>query len=125
MESKTQNRILGIGLISLCIWLLVRAIYIQIDVKENKEITQGKIIKFVRGYQARFGLVYEYYIDGNRYTGQIGIDPFECDDRTKNCIGKEFTIYYSKQNPKYSRIDLGKYEKHKTTIEFIELKKND
>ena len=57
MENKTQNTILAIGLISLCLWLLIRAIYIQVDVKNHKEITQGKIIKFVSKYQANFGLV--------------------------------------------------------------------
>ena len=125
MKKKLQNRILAIGLISLCLWLLARSIYIQIDVKNNKEVTQGKIIKFIREYQARYGLKYEYYIDGVRYTGQIGIDPFECDDGTKNCIGKEFTVYYSSKNPENSRIDLGKYEKHKTTVEFVKLKKKN
>ncbi|MDB2555598.1 hypothetical protein N9X55_02520 [Flavobacteriaceae bacterium] len=119
MKSKTQNTILAIGLISLCLWLLIRAIYIQVDVKNNKEVTTGKIIKLTRGYQARYGLIYEYNIEGKRYTGQIGIDPFLCDDGTKNCVGKEFVVYYSSKNPENSRIDLGKYEKYKTTVEFV------
>jgi hypothetical protein len=115
-----KNTFIIIGIIIIIISIfLYRHYSIGLDIKNNKEITTGKVIKLLELYQARYSLQYEYFVNENRYTGQTGIDPFVCLDGTKNAIGKQFTVYYSSKNPGNSRIDLGKYEKHKTTIEFV------
>jgi len=117
MEKKKIYIVIGIAI--LFAFLFFREYSRQLDIKTNSIATTGKIIEFRSNYQARYTLVYEYYVEEKRYTGAIGITPFNCDDGKNACIGHEFTVYYSSKNPKNSRIDLGKYEKYKTTVEFI------
>jgi hypothetical protein len=91
----------------------------QKEIEKYKEQATGKVTVFL--YEARldYGIIYEYYVDNKRYTNQIGVSFFKCDNGRKGCIGSEFPVYYSSKNPQYSRIDLGKYEKYKTTVEFV------
>ena len=116
---KQKNLFIAIGLIIFLFFLFFIQYKDERDLEINKKMTKGKIIKLSRKYQARYGLVYEYYVKNIRYTGNVGISPFICDDGTKNCIGQEFPVYYSSKNPENSRIDLGNYEKYKTTVEFV------
>tara|TARA_B110000908_G_scaffold78246_1_gene93962 strand:+ start:583 stop:969 length:387 start_codon:yes stop_codon:yes gene_type:complete len=124
LESKLKNQefigklIGGIILVIVLIGITFQY-YQQKEIRKYKEQTTGKIIKFKYENKVHYGLVYEYYVKGKHYSNQIGVSFFKCDDGTKGCIGKEFTIYYSSKTPEYSRIDLGKYEKYKTTVEFV------
>ena len=97
---------------------LLKHYIVETDIKNNTKKTKGTITKLMKLYQARYSLSYEYKVNGEKYSGQTGINPFKCEDGTENCIGKEFDVYYSSKNPENSRINLGKYEKFKTTIEF-------
>lgn len=116
MKNKT---IIRLFLFVFLFFVISLNVYKQYDIKKNSKNSIGKIIKFEKSGKSNFNLIYEYFVDGNRYTGQTGIDPFICDDGTKNAIGKQFKVYYSSKNPENSRIDLGKYEKFKTTVEFV------
>jgi len=115
-----KNKILAI--FSVCALILIlyfREYSKQTDIKNNTKITSGRLLELRSKYKASFALIYEYYVDEKRYTSSVGISPFKCDDGRKNCIGKKFTVYYSSKNPENSRIDLGKYEKYKTTVELV------
>lgn len=105
-----------VSIFSLLIWNYFK----QSQIKEYSNRTMGKVIKFKSvGGGARYSISYVYYVDAEKYVGHTGISFFKCDNGKKGCVGNEFTVYYSSKNPEYSRIDLGKYEKYKTTVEFI------
>ena len=118
-ETKSRNRIL-VGLITLVILLcFLFQYYKQYSIVHNEEKTTGEIIEFFHINKARYAIKYQYVVNKEKYWGQTGVHVFECDNGKKGCVGKEFPVYYSSKNPGYSKIDLGKYEKHKTTVEFI------
>lgn len=94
--------------------------YKQENIKLNEVRTTGRIIKFSHKSAVRFGIEYEYYINGKSFIGHVGVSPFKCDNGKKGCVGEEFKVYYSTENPEYSRIDLGKYEQYKNTVEFFD-----
>jgi hypothetical protein len=115
-----KNKILIIaGVIIILSILFYKQYSKQIDIKNNRELTEGEIIKLEGAYKARYRLVYSYFVDGVNYTGKVRVTPFKCDNGKDYCIGKEFPVHYSSKNPQNSRIDLGKYEKYKTTVEFF------
>jgi hypothetical protein len=91
----------------------------QKDISENKKTTKGEIIEIDHLTSASYTLRYKYEVNGKEYFNNIGINFFRCDNGKDGCIGSEFTVYYSSKNPQHSRIDLGKYEKFKTTVEFV------
>ena len=92
----------------------------QLDILNNKRKTVGIITEEVGVYKARYRIKYSYNVEGKKYYGEVSTSSFECDDGTKYCIGKEFVVYYSSNDPKKSVIDLGKYEKYKRKVEFID-----
>jgi hypothetical protein len=73
----------------------------QKEIEKYKEQATGKVTVFL--YEARldYGIIYEYYVDNKRYTNQIGVSFFKCDNGRKGCIGSEFPVYYSSKNPQY------------------------
>jgi hypothetical protein len=116
----SKNKFLPlIGIILIFLILFLMDYKEQSELKENKISTTGKIIKIKSKYQARYSLVYEYYVNDKKYEGSVGITPFDCDSGKRGCVGSEFTVYYSSINPENSRIDLGMYEEFKTTVEFV------
>jgi len=117
-REKKLGRIVAGIFFTITTIVFIFHLYKQYDISKNKAKTTGKIIECLIVNRSK-GIIYEYYVNNVRYTGEVGTSIFRCDDGTKCCIGKEFTVYYSSKNPQYSRIDLGKYEKHKTTVEFI------
>ncbi|SHK03287.1 DUF3592 domain-containing protein [Pseudozobellia thermophila] len=109
-----------LGILGLIILVgICRQYFMQKNISEHKEETIGKVIDFESINMRRYSLKYEYSIGDNQYQGEIGVSYFECDNGKKGCVGQEFPVYYSSENPQYSRIDLGKYEKYKTTVEFV------
>ena len=108
----------GIGILILVLCLLY-TVYKQYDIAENKQKTNGEVIQFYHSTKARYGLKYSYLVNGKEYIGSTGVSPFKCNDGSKGCVGPSFTVYYSIDNPEYSTIDLGEYEKYKTTVEFF------
>ena len=77
------------------------------------------VVEIFNKNKARYAIKYRYQVNNVEYIGQAGVHVFTCDNGKRGCVGKEFKVYYSSKNPQYSRIDLGKYEKHKTKIELI------
>jgi hypothetical protein len=115
-----RNKLLPlIGLILLFSIFILKQYLKDTDIKNNELHTKGKVVKLLTKYRAGYSLIYEYYVNNIKYISSVGVDSFNCDDGTKCCIGSEFNIYYSSKNPENSRIDLGKYEKYKTTVEFF------
>lgn len=109
-----------VGLIFLVIISgIIRQYYTQSQVSKYRQKTIGKIIKFEYLNRTEYYLTYEYYVKNIRYEEGVGVAYFECENGKKGCIGSTFTVYYSSKEPKYSRIDLGEYEKYKQTVEFV------
>lgn len=114
-----KNKLFAIIVLALFfVFIILREYKKKTDLQDNQKQTIGKVLNLISNYQARYTLTYEYFVNGKRFTGRVGVSPFKCDDGKKACIGHEFKVYYSSKTPKNSRIDLGKYEKFKTSIEF-------
>ncbi|MBC9795848.1 DUF3592 domain-containing protein [Sinomicrobium weinanense] len=93
--------------------------YQQKNIIKYKQETIGTVVEFQNHSAGRSGILYEYVVNGKKYTGQVGINKFKCGNGKWGCVGEKFKVYYSSKNPKYSKIDLGKYEKYKATVEFV------
>jgi hypothetical protein len=124
LTNKIKHKILTLGPVQwgfiLVMLLIVLNQYLgQKDISENKEQTTGKIIEFKYINMTDYAIVYKYDVKGRYYLGRTGVSFFKCDNGKDGCVGSEFTVYYSSKNPQHSRIDLGKYEKYKTTVEFV------
>lgn len=109
-----------LGFIVLIIIFRICFQYIeQKDISLNKETTLGRIIEFDHLTSADYSIKYMYEVDEVEYYNHVGVSFFKCEDGKEGCVGSEFRVYYSSKNPEHSRIDLGKYEKYKTTVEFV------
>ncbi|MHB0756948.1 hypothetical protein [Polaribacter sp. M15] len=95
--------------------------YGQNEIENNKENTTGEVIEFLHKTNLDYAIIYEYFVEGKRYTNQIGISFFKCENGKKGCLGEKFTVYYSKKNPKFSKIDLGKYNEFQNTVDFTKI----
>ena len=108
---------LAIGIVGLILVSgLIFEFYKGYSISENKNSTIGIIIEFESINKTRYGIKYEYFILGERYTGNVGVKYFEC-KKDNGCIGSEIIVYYSSENPNLSQVDLKEYEKYKTTID--------
>ncbi|WP_282057272.1 DUF3592 domain-containing protein [Maribacter luteus] len=116
ISKDTIAFVIGLLVLVLCI---LYGTYKQYDIADNQKKTNGEILEFYHSTRARYGLKYRYWVGDKEYIGSTGVSPFKCDNGKKGCVGQEFPVYYSSENPQYSRIDLGKYEKYKTTVEFV------
>lgn len=126
MSNKFKNRGINKAYIFLGAIMLVVLVgtsiqyFKQNNINRFKSKTVGKIIEYKFINIKRYYIKYEYYVDSIAYTGRVGISSFRCNNGKEGCVGKTFTVYYSSKNPSYSKIDLGKYEKYKTTVEFFD-----
>ncbi|MEO0525909.1 MAG: DUF3592 domain-containing protein [Bacteroidota bacterium] len=111
--------ILGL-LFLIAFGILGRQYFREKNIFENQAKTEGTITKFKKSGKDGSGVTYKYKVNNIWYYGSVGVHPFKCENGKKGCVGKKFTVYYSTENPKYSRINLGIYEKHKATVEFFE-----
>ena len=89
------------------------------SVTYNKKTTVGKIVDFKHSSMTYYTLTYEYVVANRTYKGTVGVEYFEC-LKSRSCIGQEVLVHYSSKNPKYSQVNLKKYERHKRTIYLIQ-----
>ena len=85
----------------------------------NYELTTATITDF-GPCNYSYCLKYVYEVNGKKYKSFVSTEYFSCDDGTKGCLGKQFPLKYSIDDPKISRIDLGKYNDHKLTKPTLE-----
>jgi hypothetical protein len=119
---EKPNLLVIIFLVIIGIVVLIGTLKQFLDQKEislNKVSTIGKIVEIDHLTSASYTIKYKYTVNDTEYFDNVGVNFFKCDNGRKGCVGSEFTVYYSSKNPEHSRIDLGKYEKFKTTVEFV------
>ena len=119
-NDEFSGKLIALLILLIAMTSIVYQFYVRTQIEKNRGETTGKIIEFI--YEARldYGIIYEYYVDKKHYTNQIGVSFFKCDNGKKGCVGEEFPVYYSKDNPENSRIDLGKYDKYQKKQVLIE-----
>ncbi|UOK41632.1 MULTISPECIES: hypothetical protein [Flavobacterium] len=91
------------------------------EIKDYKKETIGLIEDFKYTSRGSYNLIYSYKVNNENYKNTIGTSGFFGDNKRKGCIGCEFKVLYSSKDPKKSSIRLGKYEKYKRTVEFVDL----
>lgn len=106
--------VLAIAIIGTTAYHLVK----DYSIKKNRKHVVGNIKGFEHINKARYSIDYEYILDNKKYHGTVGVNYFNC-FKNKDCIGYEVDVYYSSKNPKFSQVDLRKYEKYKTTVYLI------
>lgn len=120
INKESEGKVI-LGLLAIVgLAIIVNQYLGEMSIRKNEATTQGVIVDYKAYGKGGIGITYEYKINGKLYEGHVGVHPFKCDDGKKGCVGEEFTVYYSTENPEYSRIDLGKYEKYKATVEFFD-----
>ena len=117
-----KKKFIVLIIILIISFLAYRGVSKDLEIKNNKMTTIGKIVKLQPSVKARFYIEYSYIVKGKKYRNTVRVhNDFKCDSGVKYCVGEEFTVYYSSKNPENSRINLGKYEKFKSKVEFIKI----
>ncbi len=115
---KKKDKIVVITLFSIFLFIIIRALFLEYDLKENKAVTEGKIISIYKvGYKSY--IKYIYKVHKKWYTDEMHVNSFKCSDGTEGCVGRKFLVYYSKKNFTNSDMHLGIYEKYKRRTRII------
>ena len=119
--NKDKIGILAVGIITLSI-----AIFVFSREKELSEAgiyTDGKITEYYY-VGAKSYVKYTFKVENKNYFGVQRVYPFKCENGIYSCVGKEFRVIYSYENPNNNEIDLGDYNKYKPNrIKMFETKK--
>lgn len=96
--------------IIIAIWVLYKAFKEYSAFKEielNKAKTTGVIIDYKIIGTYNHYVHYEYFVEGKRFDKNISSEKiFKGCYKNRDCIGRKFVVYYSKENPEKSEIDL-------------------
>jgi hypothetical protein len=79
----------------------------KIEIEENLAIVEGEIIDYyIVGTDSPY-LTYKFQVGSQQYekTRSVFATFMGC-EKTKQCIGRKFIVYYSRNNPEKSEIDL-------------------
>ncbi|HLO74240.1 MAG TPA: hypothetical protein VK164_09925 [Flavobacterium sp.] len=66
-------------------------------------------------------LHYRYIVNDKEYIGNTSVRNFSKIKDELICKNCNFKVYYSSKDPSKSSLRLGKYEKYKTKVEFVNL----
>lgn len=118
-NTNKVDKITFVILISVLVCVTVFHLIKNKSVADNRTHTTGKIAKLKHLKKSSYSLEYIYFVDGKRYIGTCGVRYFQCSG-TNNCIGSEIDVFYSSKEPKYSQVNLRKFEEYKTSVYLIE-----
>ena len=90
------------------------------EIDKNKSFTTGKVIKFTEDIRS-CGVYYEYIINKKKYTGVTSVRNLKKFKNNITCTNCVLKVIYSSKDPSKSSLRLGKYEKYKTKVEFVNL----
>ncbi len=90
------------------------------EIDKNKSFTTGKVIKFTEDIRS-YGVYYEYIINKKKYTGVTSVRNLKKFKNNITCTNCVLKVIYSSKDPSKSSLRLGKYEKYKTKVEFVNL----
>ena len=90
------------------------------EIDKNKSFTTGKVIKFTEDIRS-YGVYYEYIINKKKYTGVTSVRNLKKFKNNITCTNCVLKVIYSSKDPSKSGLRLGKYEKYKTKVEFVNL----
>ncbi|RYH76124.1 hypothetical protein EVU94_03960 [Flavobacteriaceae bacterium 144Ye] len=110
-----KNKLLDYIVVGILIGMVSIGLYK--NTKDKKllkefELTKGTITKF-KYCNYSYCAEYEYVVNGKKHIGTFVASYFECPDKSKGCLGKEFNVKYSIKKPNISEIDLEKYNINK------------
>ena len=90
------------------------------EIDKNKSFTTGKVIKFTEDIRS-YWVYYEYIINKKKYTGVTSVRNLKKFKNNITCTNCVLKVIYSSKDPSKSSLRLGKYEKYKTKVEFVNL----
>ena len=99
------------------VFVTSKQIWEEYDIVKNKGTTTGVIKKYEDGTRMHDRIIFEYIVNNQKYTNGVSVHK-NTDKRIKDDFNKELTIYYSKKNPEYGIIDLGKYDDYRSNVYF-------
>ena len=101
-------------------YLVFKQLLYHNEIDKNKSFTTGKVIKFTAAIR-RYGVYYEYIINIKKYTGVTSVRNLKKFKNNITCTNCVLKVIYSSKDPSKSSLRLGKYEKYKTKVEFVNL----
>ena len=110
----TEKKKKTILFIVIALFITIALVYnsCKHEVFRDGKITVGIVTKYQFNNNNWLGK-YSYEVDGEKYTGGWTGDFFKCPNGIEGCVGKEFPVRYSTENPEISEIDLREYDKRK------------
>lgn len=122
MKQSDKKYIIFFVIICLIIIIFtIERVYDQWELQKNSEFTEGKITDISYERRGKYYLHYEFFVKGKRYTGKTLTQVFGCFKKKNKCIGNQYSVAYSNQNPDNNDIGLGKDEEYKATIRFFKI----
>lgn len=100
--------------------MILRQFFYYKEIYNNKRETAGVVTKIEYTSRGSYTLSYTYQVNEKIYENHFGVSGFIGDNGKKGCVGCTFRVYYSSKDHEKSRLYLGKYERHKTTVEFFD-----
>ena len=111
MRNNYWNPITGVVL--LIIIVITTNTIKDYNLEKDKIQTKGIITNFRYNSSGNFQIKYSYFVDSMEYVGTKSVLYFKSDDGVQGCVGREFNVLYSKNNPKNSEIDLEEFNDKK------------
>lgn len=114
--------------ICLCIAIIIGIVnqyFYYKEVRDYKEKTDGVVVKLAYASRGAYTLTYKYNVNKKVYINKVGVEGFIGENGKKGCVGCTFKVNYSSKDHEKSRIYLGKYEKNKRTVEFLDFEDQD
>ena len=82
------------------------------ELKNNRKKTTGVITNFTFLRKTSYELEFRYNVNGETFYNTEITSSFKCEDGTRGCVGKDVKVFYSKEKPEVSKVDLGNYNKY-------------
>lgn len=89
------------------------------SLEKNLKRTEAVVVDFTHGSKSDYYVKYKFQVDLIMYQGKVLTSYFKCDDGTPGCQWKSFEVGYDANDPNNNDIDLGRYNKHKKSMNSI------
>ena len=109
-------------LIAIVVTIIVTSIHHNREkksLKQNLKRTEAVVVDFTHGSRTDYYVKYKFQVDLIMYEGKVATSYFKCDDGTPGCKWKSFEVGYDVNDPNNNEIDLGRYNKHKQSMNSI------
>jgi hypothetical protein len=114
-----KDKVAIVVVLFVIIIVTIYSSYRKKNLLDNLVYTESKIIEFKYLGKTDYSVNYVFFVKNKKYIGKVSTSFFKCSNETKGCVGKKFKVGYSFKDPSINEIDLGSYNKFKTSVNSI------